>query len=66
MFVDYRLSGLGREQGTKNETFALQDPKQVPKPNYEATALHVFHDMSHGDIFVDSVEDHCLNTERLR
>jgi hypothetical protein len=25
-------SGLGREQGTQNETSTPQDPKQVPKP----------------------------------
>jgi hypothetical protein len=29
MFVCY--SGLGREQGTKNETSTPQDPQQVPK-----------------------------------
>jgi hypothetical protein len=32
------LSGLGRVQGTRNETLALQDPQQVSKPKYEATA----------------------------
>jgi len=37
-FHDVRvyLSGLGREHGTKNETLALQDPQQVPKPKCEA------------------------------
>ena len=37
LFVYY--SGLRREQGAKNETLALQDPQQVSKPKYEATAL---------------------------
>jgi len=37
MFV--HSSGLGRVQGTKNETLALHDPRQVSKPEYEATAL---------------------------
>ena len=36
-FVYY--SGLGRVQDTKNETMALQNPRQVSKPKYEATAL---------------------------
>jgi hypothetical protein len=39
MFLYYRQSGPGRVQGTKNETLALQDPQQVSKPKYEATAL---------------------------
>jgi hypothetical protein len=33
-------SGLKREQGTKNEILALQDPQQVSKPKYD-----MFHDM---------------------
>jgi len=32
-------SGLGRVQGTKSEALSPQDPQQVPKPKYEATAL---------------------------
>ena len=34
-------SGLRRVQNTKNETVALQDPQQVSKPKYEATAVCV-------------------------
>jgi hypothetical protein len=45
-------------QGTKNELLTPQDPQQVPKPKYEATALQVsrydnmFHDMSLYDMCV--------------
>ena len=40
-------SGLRREQGTKNETLALQEAQQVSKPKYEATALHVHPNVGH-------------------
>jgi hypothetical protein len=37
MFV--YLSGLGRVQGTEDETMTPQDPQRIPKPKYEAAAL---------------------------